>query len=122
MLRRIYDIAAVTDKSIKVKYNSQQIEVKSFLNYIDLYIGNKSETERIYEQPNDRWEYVVCIAPNEEFTQISYVNGIYTCKGGKHVDYITNQIVRKITGYIKVKKQVALHMILCVRLFTESAI
>tara|TARA_B100000900_G_scaffold415776_1_gene447148 strand:+ start:3363 stop:6776 length:3414 start_codon:yes stop_codon:yes gene_type:complete len=106
MLRRIYDIAAVTDKSIKVKYNSQQIEVKSFLNYIDLYIGNKSETERIYEQPNDRWEYVVCIAPNEEFTQISYVNGIYTCKGGKHVDYITNQIVRKITGYIKVKKHI----------------
>ena len=106
MLRRIYDIAAVTDKSIKVKYNSQQLEVKSFLNYIDLYIGNKSETERIYEQPNQRWEYAVCIAPNEEFTQISFVNGIYTSKGGKHVDYITNQIVRKITAFIKAKKHI----------------
>tara|TARA_Y100000741_G_scaffold51210_4_gene35076 strand:+ start:1091 stop:4507 length:3417 start_codon:yes stop_codon:yes gene_type:complete len=106
ILRRIYDIAAVTDKSIKVKYNSQSLEVKSFLNYIDLYIGNKSETERIYEKPNERWEYAVCIAPNEEFTQISFVNGIYTSKGGKHVDYITNQIIRKITAFIKTKKHI----------------
>tara|TARA_B110000977_G_C11088820_1_gene495918 strand:- start:2136 stop:5582 length:3447 start_codon:yes stop_codon:yes gene_type:complete len=106
MLRRIYDIAAVTDKSIKVKYNSQHIDVKSFLNYIDLYIGNKNETERIYEEANIRWEYAVCIAPNEEFTQISFVNGIFTSKGGKHVDYITNQIIRKITTFIKNKKHI----------------
>ena len=104
MLRRIYDIAAITDKSLKVKYNSKVLEVKSFINYIDLYIGNKSETERVYEEPNERWEYAVCIAPNEEFTQISFVNGIFTSKGGKHVDYISNQIVRKITAYIKNKK------------------
>jgi len=106
ILRRIYDIAAVTDKSIKVKFNSQVLEVKSFLNYIDLYIGNKSETERIYEQYNGRWEYAVCIAPNEEFTHISFVNGIFTSKGGKHVDYITNQIIRKITTFIKTKKHI----------------
>ena len=106
MLRRIYDIAAVTDKSIKVKFNSQELNVKGFLNYIDLYIGNKSETERIYEESNGRWEYAVCIAPNEEFTHISFVNGIFTSKGGKHVDYITNQIVRKITAFIKTKKHI----------------
>ena len=106
MLRRIYDIAAVTDKSIKVKFNSQELKVKGFLNYIDLYIGNKSETERIYEESNGRWEYAVCIAPNEEFTHISFVNGIFTSKGGKHVDYITNQIIRKITAVIKTKKRI----------------
>jgi DNA topoisomerase-2 len=32
--RRVYDIAAVTNKSIKVKYNSSPIEVKTFMNYI----------------------------------------------------------------------------------------
>ena len=47
MLRRIYDIAAITDKSIKVKYNSELLEVKNFANYIDLYIGPKSETKRV---------------------------------------------------------------------------
>lgn len=106
LLRRVYDIAAVTDKSIKVKFNSEQLEVKTFANYIDLYIGNKSEKERVHEIPNNRWEYAVCIAPNEEFTQISFVNGIYTSKGGKHVDYIMMQIIRKLTAYIKLKKHI----------------
>ena len=31
--RRVYDIAAVTNKSIKVKYNAQPIEIKTFMNY-----------------------------------------------------------------------------------------
>jgi DNA topoisomerase-2 len=106
MLRRVYDMAAITDKSIKVKFNSDQIEVKSFINYVDLYIGDKNTTERVQEQPNERWEYAVCIAPKQEFTQISFVNGIFTSKGGKHVDYITNQIIRKITTYIKTKKHI----------------
>ena len=104
--RRVYDIAATTDKSIKVKYNSNSIEVKTFMNYIDLYIGLKSEKERIYEEANERWEYAVCIAPNDEFCQVSFVNGIYTSKGGKHVEYIVNQIVKKLTAYIKEKKQI----------------
>ena len=29
------------------------------------------------------------------FQQISFVNGIFTYKGGKHVEYITNQITKK---------------------------
>ena len=104
--RRAYDIAATTDKSIKVKYNANSIEVKTFMNYIDLYIGLKSEKERIYEEANERWEYAVCLAPNDEFCQVSFVNGIYTSKGGKHVEYIVNQIVKKLTAYIKDKKQI----------------
>ena len=104
--RRVYDIAATTDKSIKVKYNSNAIEVKTFMNYIDLYIGCKGEKERIYEEVNERWEYAVCLAPNDEFCQVSFVNGIYTSKGGKHVEYIVNQIVKKLTAYIKDKKQI----------------
>ena len=104
--RRVYDIAAVTDKTIKVKYNGELIPVKHFQQYVDLYIGDKTETTRIYEEANDRWEYVVCLAPKEEFTQVSFVNGIYTGKGGKHVDYLLNQIIRKLTVFIKQKKKV----------------
>ena len=104
--RRVYDIAAITDKNIKVKYNGETIPIKHFQQYVDLYIGAKSETVRLYEEANERWEYVVCLAPKEEFTQVSFVNGIYTGKGGKHIDYIINQIVRKLTAFIKTKKKV----------------
>ena len=104
MIRRIYDIAAITDKSIKVKYNSQLLDVKSFINYVDLYIGSKTETPRLYESSNERWEYIVCLS--DEFKQISFVNGINTSKGGKHIDYLMNQIIKKLTAYIKTKKHI----------------
>ena len=104
--KRIYDIAAVTDKSVKVKYNGNVIAVKHFQQYIDLYIGAKGDTKRIYESPDPRWEYVVSLSQTGEFQHVSFVNGIYTQKGGKHVEYIINQIVRKLTEYIKTKKKV----------------
>uniref|UniRef100_A0A6C0IRE1 DNA topoisomerase (ATP-hydrolyzing) n=1 Tax=viral metagenome TaxID=1070528 RepID=A0A6C0IRE1_9ZZZZ len=104
--KRVYDISAVTDKSIKVKYNSQVIHTKNFQQYIDLYIGDKTESPRVYEEANERWEYSVALTPTNEFIQVSFVNGIYTSKGGKHVEYILNQITRKLSDYIESKKKV----------------
>ena len=108
-LKRTYDIAAVTDKTVKVKYNGSLIPVRHFQQYVDLYIGAKggeSGVKRIYENPDPRWEYVVCLTTTDEFAHISFVNGIYTPRGGKHVEYITNQIVRKLGELIKKKKKV----------------
>jgi len=104
--KRVYDVSAVTDKSIKVKFNGQIVPCKNFEQYIDLYVGSKVDTKRIYECANERWEYAVCLAPKDEFQQISFVNGIYTSNGGKHVEYIMNQIIRKLCAYIKTKKKV----------------
>ena len=104
--KRVYDIAAITDKSVKVRYNGTQVAVKHFQQYIDLYIGAKGDTKRIYESPDPRWEYVVSLSSSGEFQHVSFVNGIYTQKGGKHVEYIVNQIVRKLTEYIKNKKKI----------------
>jgi len=104
--RRVYDIAAVTDKNLKVKYNSMLIPVKNFQQYIDLYIGDKAAAPRVYEEGDGRWEYAVGLSPSSEFSQVSFVNGIYTSKGGKHVEYILNQITRKMVDYIDKKKKV----------------
>jgi DNA topoisomerase-2 len=104
--KRTYDIAAVTDKTIKVKFNSQITPIKTFEQYVDMYIGKKSDTKRIYEYASDRWEYAVCKTPLEEHTQVSFVNGIYTSKGGKHVDYVLNQIIKGLVDYIEKKKKV----------------
>ena len=108
--KRVYDIAAVTDKNLKVRYNSQHIPVKNFTQYIDLYIGSKEETPRVYESGGDRWEYAVAISSTHEFTQVSFVNGIHTSKGGKHVEYILNQITRKLTEFIEKKKKIKVNM------------
>ena len=108
-LKRTYDIAAVTDKTVKVKYNGSVVPVRHFQQYVDLYIGAKggdNGVKRIYENPDPRWEYAVCLTTSDEFAHISFVNGIYTPRGGKHVEYITNQIVRKLAEVIKKKKKV----------------
>jgi DNA topoisomerase-2 len=80
--------------------------VKNFQQYIDLYIGGKDEKKRVYEQSDERWEYAVSMSPTHEFVQVSFVNGISTFKGGKHVDYIMGQIVRKLCDYIEKKKKI----------------
>ena len=104
--KRIYDVAAITDKNVKVKCNSSLIPIKTFPQYVDMYIGDKSTTTRIHESYSDRWEYIVCLTPTNEFCQMSFVNGIHTSKGGKHVEYILNQITRKLVDYIEKKKKV----------------
>ena len=101
--RRIYDIAAVTNKAVKVKLNSTIIPVKNFQQYVKQIVG---EDDVKFEEANERWEYAVSLASEGEFYQVSFVNGIYTSKGGKHIEYIMNQIVRKVSAYIKTKKKV----------------
>ena len=104
--KRVFDVAAITDKSIKVKYNSIPIPVKNFQQYVDMYIGEKDDVKRVYEEAGPRWEYAVALSPTHEFIQVSFVNGIHTAKGGKHVEYILNQITRKLVAYIEKKKKV----------------
>jgi DNA topoisomerase-2 len=104
--KRVYDISAVTDKNLKVKYNDKLVPIKNFQQYIDMYIGDKATAPRVYEENGERWEYAVALTPTNEFVQVSFVNGIHTAKGGKHVEYILNQITRKLVEFIEKKKKV----------------
>ena len=101
--RRVYDIAAVTDRSVRVKLNNEIIPVKAFPQYVSLVLNSN---EYKHEEANERWEYAVALTPIGEFMQISFVNGIYTSKGGRHVEYILGQITKKLIEYIKQKKKV----------------
>jgi len=109
--KRVYDIGAVTDhsiKKIKITYNNMPIPVKNFQQYIEMYLGSdKDAVKRVYECSDERWEYAVALSTQKhEFIAVSFVNGICTFKGGKHVDYIIGQIVRKLCDYIEKKKKI----------------
>jgi DNA topoisomerase-2 len=104
--KRVYDIAGVSDHSVKkvaLRYNSVPIPVRNFTQYIEQYIGKE---KKVYEECGPRWEYSVSMSQTGEFTQVSFVNGICTYKGGKHVDYLIGQITRKLSEYIETKKKV----------------
>jgi DNA topoisomerase-2 len=104
--KRVYDIAGVSDHSVKkviIRFNEIPVPIKNFQQYIETYIGSE---KKVYEESGTRWEYCISICESGEFTQISFVNGICTYKGGKHVDYLINQITRKLVEYIEKKKNV----------------
>ena len=104
--KRVYDISAITDKMLKVRYNNNLVPIKNFQQYIDMYIGEKTASPRVYEENGERWEYAVALTPTNEFIQVSFANGIHTAKGGKHVEYILNQITRKLGDFIEKKKKI----------------
>jgi DNA topoisomerase-2 len=101
LIKRVYDMAAITDKSVSVYLNDQKIELKDFESYVDLYIGPKTETKRVHEEMGERWEVIVCDSNDDKLEQVSFVNGIYTWKGGKHIEALATTISTKLAKYVE---------------------
>ena len=101
MKKRVIDITACTNKNVSVFLNEKKLDCKTLEKYVNYYLD--SEIEKVYEEVNDRWEVVVAINPDTKFEQVSFVNGISTVKGGKHVDYVTNSIIKKVQTYMSTK-------------------
>jgi DNA topoisomerase-2 len=105
MVKRVYDTCALTDSSVNVFYNGTKLEYKSMERYVDMYIGDKATCTRVYEKVNDKWEVVVAFSDNQDSSQVSFVNGICTLRGGKHMEYITNQVTKKLIDLATAKKK-----------------
>ena len=120
MHKRVIDMAGITSK-VKVYINDKKIDINNFKKYINLYklndnnesddedsddeeseSKNKSNDNIIYEEDN-RWKIGVIYNPDGNFQQISFVNGICTYHGGNHVDYVLNQIIKKLEVIIQKK-------------------
>jgi DNA topoisomerase-2 len=106
--RRVYDVSACTDASVNVYFNDKKINIKDFEKYSDLFLDTKTIQPRIYEKINDRWEVVVAISKTGSFDQISFVNGINTIRGGRHVEYLVNAITKKLVDMTLTKKKKAI--------------
>ena len=102
--RRTIDAAACTNKNVSVYFNDEKLPIKDFEKYAELFI-NKGEDPLIYETCNDRWEVAVSLSRNGTYEQISFVNGINTIRGGTHVNYVTNAIIKKLSDTIEAKKK-----------------
>lgn len=98
--KRAYDVCACTEK-MKVSFNDKVLNIKSFEKYVDMYIGSKTDTPRVYER-TDNWEVVACMSEGG-YKQVSFVNGICTSNGGTHVEYVTRNMIAKISDLIAQK-------------------
>lgn len=100
MKRRVYDTAGTTNENVNVWLNGKHLDIKTFKDYIGMYYNEDSMPEMIYEEFNERWTLGILYDPNSGFQHMSFVNKISTFKGGTHLDYISKQIVDKVTTHI----------------------
>lgn len=96
--KKVYDLSAVTDKSVSIIYNGKDIEMKNLEDYMSLYIGS---AKRVMFEVN-RWEIGFALCPYNDATQISFVNAICT-DGGTHVTHVLDPVLTKITNEMQSK-------------------
>ena len=105
--KRVFDMAGITPKTVSVYLNGKKLKVKNFEDYIRMYLeASKEEDEMdppiVYESPHERWEVGMSLSESQ-FQQVSFVNAISTTKGGKHVDYCVEKIIKVIMEKIAKK-------------------
>lgn len=104
--KRTYDMVACSSGELDVYFNGQKVDLPDFNTYMSLYIGSSHLVKRVTQKVNDRWEIGASITPSFNFQHVSFVNGINTNRGGRHVDYIAKQISKGVVDYIKKKKKI----------------
>ena len=100
--RRVWDLAMTLGKEVKVTYNKTPVKCKNLTEYAKAFGCDPV----VYETPNERWHIAIADSPTDKAFSMSFVNGIWTSKGGTHVDGVTNQVVGHIVEYLETKKKV----------------
>lgn len=101
--KRVYDIAGV-NSTLKVYLNGNKLPIKNFSDYVSLYTDNDHMGKIHYERLDERWE-VAITGSDGQLSQVSFVNSIWTVKGGTHVSHVADQIVTKISDHIAKKNK-----------------
>lgn len=102
---RTLELAAMVGGDVKVTWNGAACGVTSFEKYMKLFLKDSAQTgSHVFEECGERWQVGAVLTtslyrdeegatavPDER--HVSFVNGILTRKGGKHVDYCTRHIL-----------------------------
>lgn len=105
--RRAHDVAASLGESVRVSFNGQDIACRSLQEYARLFSPRLQARDDSnlcsYMQFNDRWEVAMIASPSAAFESMSFVNSVWTPRGGTHLQAIANQIVKYIESQLNKK-------------------
>jgi DNA topoisomerase-2 len=107
---RVIELSAMAGKEVKVTCNGTSLPTNTFEKFVKLFI--KDDTAVAYERCGERWEVAAVLArhlfeedvPDEK--HVSFVNGINTKKGGKHVEKVVGTIISDFCELATKKKVV----------------
>ncbi|KAJ2783551.1 DNA topoisomerase 2, partial [Coemansia interrupta] len=109
--KRAYDLAGCIE-GVKVFLNGECIALKGFKSYVELYLLPPVSADDpvapkpqdiVYKRFGDRWEVAFAVSEGQ-FNQVSFVNSINTIRGGTHVLYIADQIIKNFIATVKKSK------------------
>ncbi|KAJ2397924.1 DNA topoisomerase 2 [Coemansia sp. RSA 2603] len=109
--KRAYDLAGCVE-GVKVFLNGECIPLKGFKSYVELYLLPPTSADNpvtpksqdiVYKRFSDRWEVAFAVSEGQ-FNQVSFVNSINTIRGGTHVNYIADQIIKNFIASVKKSK------------------
>lgn len=101
LTKRVYDVAGLFP-SLKVYLNNKLIPSSGLTKYIKLFDDDLIEGQVSTHKHSKRWNIGLAVS-KQGFRQVSFVNGVFTMKGGSHVDYIVNQITTRILDILERK-------------------
>lgn len=91
--KRVIDVAACNN-GLEVVLNGEKINLKSFEEYVSLYVGNS------FSESNKDKTWAISVALSESgFQQVSFVNSTETYDGGTHVEFIMSQIITELRAF-----------------------
>ncbi len=65
------EVVMASTTALQVFLNGQRLPIKSFKDYVDLYVKDK-DAPRVHERVNDRWEVCIC-ASEGQFQQVHHL-------------------------------------------------
>ena len=109
---RVIELAALAGKSVTVTMNGAEVKMDSFEKFVKLFLKTESEKCLAYEQCGPRWEVAAILTSSlysddsgtPEDRHVSFVNGINTRKGGKHVETVQRHVLSDVCEIGKKKK------------------
>ena len=116
--KRAFDLIGLVRNTVYVTLNNIKLPLSTFENYLSLYQG-ENKWYSCYCVKNPLWSFGIKINNINTITSnISFVNGVYTNRGGKHVEYIMDILVekfKKIVGPEFTKKILNDNITLCLK-------
>jgi DNA topoisomerase-2 len=93
----VYDTAmTVSLKGVKVMFNGELVKINNLKDYVNLYFSELQKDMMLLSSKDCK----VVLCPSNDFTQVSFVNGIYTKDGGVHVKKWTETVFKPIAEKI----------------------
>ncbi|DAZ98641.1 TPA: hypothetical protein N0F65_000836 [Lagenidium giganteum] len=109
--KRVLDVAGCLS-DVTVTLNGDRVPIEGFESYIQAFQNSTTTppaegmeqpaVDYIYSRVNKRWQ--VGVLPSDVgFVQVSFVNGMSALRGGTHVQYVADQLCRRIADHVNKK-------------------